>query len=251
MPAKSYPASGVKRLNRPPHPYVIEPPEDQKTDYKRGDTLTFTLLLFGEANNNLAYFIYAFDQIGDIGIGKRVDGKLASFCLHQVSAGRHIIYSKEESKIRKDQPVQNLSIELPKHDGDVVSDLTVELITPLRLKYENSLHAELPFHVLIRAMLRRASSLFEYHGGGEPPLDYRGLILQARDINIKESRISWHDWRRYSNRQEQAMMMGGMIGEITYANVPGEYMPLLRFCEQVHLGKQTTFGLGKIKVIQK
>ena len=47
------------------------------------------------------------------------------------------------------------------------------------------------------------------------------------------------------------MMMGGMVGKIIYENVPREYVPILKFCEQVHLGKATTFGLGKIKVTQK
>jgi CRISPR/Cas system endoribonuclease Cas6 (RAMP superfamily) len=74
------------------------------------------------------------------------------------------------------------------------------------------------------------------------------LVAHAKDVAVKESHIGWYDWRRYSNRQEQAMMMGGMVGKITYAGVPGEYLPLLKFCEQTHLGKATTFGLGKIKV---
>ena len=44
------------------------------------------------------------------------------------------------------------------------------------------------------------------------------------------------------------MFMGGMVGEVTYADVPSEYLPILSFCQEVHLGKQTTFGLGKITV---
>ena len=244
-------SGGRKRIAQPPHPYVIEPPEDTKTHYQKGDLLNFSLLLFGAACDNIAYFIHAFDQIGGTGIGKRINGKGATFALNEVCADDDLIYSKKDGKIKKQAKAGDLSlsdlIETPKTG---LFDIELELATPLRLKYQNGLKADLPFDVLTRAMLRRISSLFEYHGGGEPPLDYRGLIRRARQVEIKESHIGWYDWRRYSNRQEQAMMMGGMVGKIIYKDVPGEYLPLLRFCELAHLGKATTFGLGKIKVTQ-
>jgi len=84
-----------------------------------------------------------------------------------------------------------LSVAAGLSDHDAEMDITITLITPLRLKYQNSLNADLPFHVLIRAMLRRASSLLAHHDSQEPELD---------------------------------------------------------FCEKVHIGKATTFGLGKIHV---
>lgn len=249
LPVRQGQPAGTKRVVRPPHPYVIEPPDDKKTHYSRGDSLNFTLLLFGAANDNIAYFIYAFDQMGDIGIGKSINSKRASFLLMKVSANEHIIYKKSEGKIQQKPVLEDLRLEeITTSDNSADIDVEIELITPLRLKYQNSLNAELPFHVLTRAMLRRVSSLFEYHGGGEPSLDYMGLIRRAKQIEIKESHIKWYDWRRYSNRQEQAMMMGGMIGRITYRGQIAEYITLLRVCEKLHIGKQTSFGLGKIIV---
>ncbi|OPY08167.1 MAG: hypothetical protein A4E66_01907 [Syntrophus sp. PtaB.Bin001] len=44
------------------------------------------------------------------------------------------------------------------------------------------------------------------------------------------------------------MLMGGLIGDIRYSGPLDEFLPLLRFCEKTHLGKQTSFGLGKIAV---
>ncbi len=41
--------------------------------------------------------------------------------------------------------------------------------------------------------------------------------------------------------------MGGMVGTVTFEGEIGEYLPLIEFCSKVHLGKQTVFGLGKIK----
>ncbi|MDD3582368.1 MAG: CRISPR system precrRNA processing endoribonuclease RAMP protein Cas6, partial [Desulfobacca sp.] len=146
--------------------------------------------------------------------------------------------------------VTDLPLEHPTADqpGD---QITVILQTPLRLEFKNTYRAELPFHVLIRGILRRIAALNHHYGAGEPDLDYRGLVARAQKIKTKASSVRWYDWKRYSNRQEQAMLMGGMIGQVTYGGPLGEFLPLMRYAEQVHLGKATTFGLGKIKLVRE
>jgi hypothetical protein len=42
------------------------------------------------------------------------------------------------------------------------------------------------------------------------------------------------------------MLLGGMTGTMQYDGALSEFMPLLRYCQKTHLGKQTTFGLGQI-----
>ncbi|MGB4108291.1 MAG: CRISPR system precrRNA processing endoribonuclease RAMP protein Cas6 [Desulfomonilia bacterium] len=240
-----------KRIAAPPNPYVIEPPLETKTTYKAGEPFEFTLLLFGKANEYLPYFIYAIEQIGRTGIGRRTKGKAAGFTLRTVCSSGRELYSFTTRQMSSFQDLQtNLPDDLiggyPVQAGKCTVKITLK--TPLRLKYRSRLEPDLPFHVLIRAGLRRLSSLLTYHGSGEPQLDYKGLVHHAMDVQVMESSICWFDWRRYSNRQEQAMFMGGMVGEVTYADVPSEYLPILSFCQEVHLGKQTTFGLGKITV---
>ncbi len=243
--------AGRKRIASPPHPYVIEPPAEQKTNYYRDDSFNFILLIFGAVNDYLPYFIYAFDQMGQMGIGKKIDGRRASFSLQQVTMEDTVIYSKADGRINMPLSLPELSIKLPQQASSLNNlKLEIKLETPLRLKYQNTLHAELPFHVLTRSMLRRASSLLAFYGDGEPPLDYRGMVQRAEQVRITNSGIKWFDWRRYSNRQEQAMLIGGMIGSITYSGQLAEYIPLLQFCEQVHIGKQTAFGLGKFLLRQ-
>ena len=147
------------------------------------------------------------------------------------------------SKKLKSPATYDVNID-PATDYQGCSAIRFNLLTPLRLKQNNTLSSELPFHVLVRAMLRRISSLFEHFGNGEPPLDYRGLISRAQGVTIESSSLRWHDWERYSNRQEQAMMMGGLIGSVTYRGSLSEYMPLLDLCKNLHIGKQSSFGLG-------
>jgi len=102
--------------------------------------------------------------------------------------------------------------------------------------------------VLVRGALRRVSSLMDYYDNEEPLLDYRGMVQRASLVSIVDRRVQWHDWRRYSFRQDQAMLLGGMLGSVTYEGKLGEFIPLIELCSKIHLGKQTSFGLGKIRV---
>jgi len=231
----------------PPHPFVIEPPLTTQTHFHPGDSFAFRLLLFGWANDYLPYFIYAFQEMGRLGLGKRLSGRRAGFTLDQVTDGGQIIYDGVHQNLVQKTPPE-LVLEAPPAAAASPASLTVRLQTPLRLKFQNTLRAELPFHLLIRAALRRLATLNQHYGGGEPPLDYRGLVARAQAVAIQTSRLQWFDWQRYSNRQDKAMLMGGMIGAITYQGNLAEFLPLLRYAEKVHLGKATTFGLGKIAI---
>jgi len=239
--------AGGPRVASPPHPFVIEPPLTAETHFKKGEPFEFQFLLFGRANDYLPYFIYAFDEMGKVGIGKRVNGKRARFSLRNITADGKRIYSQEDRMLQKGEWYRDMSFPPGMDRAEDITSIRLFIETPLRLKFGNRLTAALPFHVLARAMLRRISSLFNFYGDGEPELDYRGLVKRAQDIRIADSRLAWFDWRRYSSRQDQEMLMGGIVGSVTYEGAIGGYMPLIELCSEVHLGKQTSFGLGKIR----
>jgi len=235
------------RTASPPHPFVIEPPLTTSTRFPEGASFDFQLLLFGDTNKNLPYFIYAFEQMGKIGIGKKVNGKRGRFVLKKVRCGEDIIYADIDQKLNMTSSVQTITLGPDESHSEKEFNLRLHLLTPLRLKFENRLKADLPFHVLVRAMLRRISTLFNTYGQGEPELDYRGLVKKAEQIKVAEADLRWFDLRRYSLRQDKAMLMGGMLGTITYHGDLNEYVPLIDLCSELHLGKQTSFGLGKIE----
>ncbi|MBP8980678.1 MAG: CRISPR system precrRNA processing endoribonuclease RAMP protein Cas6 [Syntrophobacterales bacterium] len=250
-----------RRISSRPHPYVIEPLAGEQTRYRAGEIFTFNLLLFGRANDSLPYFIYAFSEVGRSGIGSKTKGQGARFSLVSVSSQDQILYDGAENRMYPREVTEDLGALLRPLNGKADSGepagggvstdsrITLELLTPLRLKYGNHFHgASLPFHVLVRAALRRVSSLCLYHGAGEPELDYRGLVARSQAVQADEESLYWFDWERYSSRQDQKMLMGGLMGRVHYTGDLDEFLPLLRFCEQVHLGKQTTFGLGHIRL---
>ncbi len=229
-----------------PRPFVIEPPMSSQTHYPEGSSFDFNLILFGNENENLGYFIYSLVQMGRIGIGKRINSERGRYVLQRVVHGESEIYSRETQVLNLPEDLQDISPDNLVAANKPCHRLRVNILTPLRVKFKNRLSGELPFHVLVRAMLRRASSLFSNYDLRNPDLDYRGMVTRAGKVKISESDLRWYDWRRYSNRQHQSMRMGGMVGSIVYEGNLTEFIPLVEFSKNVHVGKQTTFGLGKI-----
>lgn len=220
------------------------------THFQPEDGFAFTLLLFGWANEYLPYFVYTLEEMGKIGLGRSIAGQRGSFRLEQITAQGQLIYHRQDRVLLK-QPPQDLALPEPGRHREGTSTITVRLETPRRLKYQNTLQAQLPFHVLLRAVLRRIASLGTSFEAGEPRLDYRGLVGRAQQVETVQADLQWLDWRRYSNRQDQAMLMGGLTGSVTYEGNLAELQPLFAFAEQVHIGKATTFGLGKIRVVSE
>ncbi len=228
-------------------PYVLEPPLTNNTHFSKDDELEFHLILFGEINKSLPYIIYALKDAESLPVGKKVDGKKAGLALCEVKKDGKTIYSKDDQTIHMDGLYSELKVPSLKGSKAQEIRLKIDLLTPLRLKFKNRLNADLPFHVLIRGVLRRITSIFSHYGEGEPELDYKGLVRRAGSVRVVESSIDWFDWRRYSFHRDQAMLMGGITGSVTYKGDLEEFIPLIELCEKLHIGKQTSFGLGKIK----
>ena len=128
--------------------------------------------------------------------------------------------------------------------------LTISLVTPLRLRFDGHITDKIEFHVLIRNLLRRISSLSYFHCGEKFQVDFKGLIEKARTVNQIASDIHWYDWKRYSTRQEEWMSLGGVTGTVLYEGDISDFMLLLRLGEYAHVGKGTSFGLGKYEILK-
>ena len=102
--------------------------------------------------------------------------------------------------------------------------------------------------MLVRALLRRASSLAYFHGGQRWDLDYRGWIARAEGVRTAEARTGWMEWERYSTRQKQRTSIGGTVGRMVYEGDLAPFRPLLALGTWIHAGKGTVFGNGMMRV---
>jgi hypothetical protein len=258
-----------------PHPFVLEPPEEEQQRYSAHDRLAFHLALIGRAMEYLPYFLFTFDELGRIGLGK---GK-GRFQLESVfgidTAGDVVVFKGSERRfVGRGVPLtlEDVTRRIP----GKVDEVEVEFLTPARLKYGHKLTSQLEFHILFRALLLRLSLLVLCHGGGGMlPLPSGGTVSAlavaqyfyrdrridaasqrsiheaiegAKDIAIERSALYWRDWERYSARQDARMRLGGVMGTIRYVGALTGFLPYLSWGEYLHVGKNTSFGLGKMRL---
>lgn len=235
----------LRKYEKAPHPFVIEPPFETKTHYQPGDTVNFGLILLGKAAEYLPYFIYTFEELGKIGIGK---GR-GRYELREVSCEGRQIYNSVERQLKSTPPCSPSL--LKRGSGGVGSDshfLTLNFLTPTRIVINNDLIVEPEFHQIIRPLLRRISTISYFHYGERLDLDFKGLIERAQTVKVKERHTEWYDWERYSARQDVRMSLGGFVGKMTFEGELGEFMEFIELGEMLHVGKGTSFGLGKYTV---
>ena len=233
-----------RTVNTRPHPFVLQPGKNRE-NMEQGAEFSFSLLLLDRAVEMLAHLVYAVRVMGASGIGSGCRNGLGRFALQKVSVSGRTIYSAEKETLTTAPEPFCIGLDNKRDSGP--SRLKVHLLTPLRFKQGNRMNTDLPFHVLIRACLRRIAALEEAYGGGEPDLDYRGLVERARQVKTLKSSIRWQKLYRWSNRQRQNTSLSGLSGSIIYHGDLNEFVPILHYGEQVNIGKQTVFGLGKIE----
>lgn len=109
--------------------------------------------------------------------------------------------------------------------------------------------ATFDFRLLVSKMLRRTLELaHDYAPGQTLDWDLEPWLEKAAAVRVVSSDLVWHDWQRYSNRQRTKMRLGGLVGEMTLEGDLRPFSALLRTAEIVHVGKGTTFGLGRVEV---
>lgn len=239
-----------------PHPFIIEPPLERKREYKGGEEFSFNLILIGKAIDYLPYFVFTFDKLGEVGIG-RGRGRYWLKEVRSISANfdHNLIYTGEDKTFKDSYTLINEKdiLEECKRYGDK-RKITLNFLTPTRLKFEEHFTQELEFHILIRNLLRRVSLLSYFHCGKELNVDFKNLIEKAKKVKREDSNLTWYDWQRYSTRQDARMMLGGFIGKVTFnfdGTEPNLFLPLILLGRYIHIGKGTSFGLGKYEISEE
>jgi len=232
----------MKKYPQSPHPFVIEPPLEDKRLYQKGDPICFNLTLIGKSIDYLPYFIYTFIELGKRGIGKG-NGR---YLLEEVrDLNGKVIFSSEDNTLKNGYSILQFDDITSQNNSGKIS---LSFLTPTRIKFDERLTLDLEFHVLIRNLLRRISLLSYFHCGEELNLNFREVIEMAKEVQTLSKNLRWHDWERYSNRQKTRMNMGGFMGEIAYEGDLDQFHLFLKLGEYIHLGKGSSFGLGKYEI---
>lgn len=238
------PAPLKNAISAPP-PFCLEPDLDERREYNAGEAFSFTLKLFSYAVEYLPFFVQAFRLAGERGMGN--PPKTGHFLIEKIISGGESIFHAESDNLDIPTPQELPDIEeLP--DSSECGGLLLKIRAPLRHKSDNHFSANLEFADLLHLVLRRMKALHHLEGTdwNLPRNQYSMLWTFAKEAAIAENGLYWHEWTRYSSRQNSYMKFGGLMGEATYQGNLGFFRNFLRFASIAHIGKQTSFGLGLV-----
>jgi hypothetical protein len=237
----------IHDLHDIPRPFVIEPPTDGRREYRAGEALEFGLVVIGRAIDHLPYFLYSFEQLGRMGLGR----DLAPARLERVEVLRP--WQPIGTTIYQDGRAIGNDWDLPlitahaiaAHAAQLPADLRIELLTPLRLKARGNLLRSIDLGALVQAICWRLNTLSIFHGNGPWDVDHRTLVEQARAVAV-EQRVRWVELLRTSTRGDdpQTMPQGGLVGSAILRGVPEAVRSVLLAGSVIHVGKSATFGHG-------
>lgn len=234
-----------------PRPFVLQPPRGGRV-LRPGEPFGLGATLLGHGTEYLAYFLHSLEEMGRRGVGQRP----ARFRLKQAlavdSAGQEIPFYRGDGGalpgrlLRDPEP---WALARLAERGQLLTGarrVEIEFRSPTRLVYQGRVSERPPFHVIVRALLRRLDLLMRVHGSGPLEVDFRNLVALATECRLEGEMLRFIEFERYSNRQKRAQQMGGVVGRATYGGPLGSLMPLLMCAPAVQIGKATTFGLGQV-----
>ncbi len=243
---------GKIRSTAIPAPFVIEPPETSATSFQRKDPFDFGLVLFGRSNEHLLHFIQTFEEMGRLGIGRRTEKGRSRFVIASVDAGGETVWDGRERSLREGDYTEDLRAgflaDAEKALSSPIAAVTVHLVSPLVGVAGSSREDVLAFPVLMQSVLDRILTLNRTYGKGQLAIDVPGLVSRAAGVRITQSSLRRRGEARPVRRPDSSVHSGRVIGEVTYEGPLGEFLPCLRFCERTHLGRETAWGAGQIRV---
>ena len=237
--------------SRAPSAWMVEPVLEGGRVHPADAVLSVDFVLIGRAQSHLPLVVAAWQRGLAKGIGThRVAARLLSvWSLDGADASPACQAYAPDSGW---QLSSNGLVSIPPVPANL-EEVRLELLTPLRLKRNNDLVGprELDAGVLLDAVVRRISLLARAHAGGFPKVDFHAMKATAKTLELDVSGLRWHDWTRFSSRQGETMQMGGLLGEVRLRGKLAEFWPFLYAAQWAHVGKATSFGLGRMRLLSQ
>lgn len=224
-----------------PHPYALAPQSGGIA--KQGDPRVLDLLLFGRGARYAPALIAALRSAGADGLGRdrqrlrletieRIDGQ-----------GYPLSFNLDVGACAR----------LPEPAPEVPKEVTVQLLSPLRLRVRDRelRPANFSFRPFFSALLRRATQMTAIHGEAQhlrAETDYALLVRHAAELIADRSALTWSEGKRWSSRQQQEIPTSGLLGEFSLRGDLAPVWPWLWAGQWLHVGKGAVMGLGSYRL---
>lgn len=224
-------------------PYIFVPPEMSRTStvVRQGRSLTFEFVLLGNAIQFAPALIHALENIQDYGLGADRYPFRLSQILH--SEDQRIIWQKGQF-----YPIGIRAVRIPVCTLPDVRGVSVKLLTPLQIRRGGQLLTQISFETLIRNITNRVLAVTERYTGWTDSGEIKKLQASAAGVQTIRENLRVKPLKRYSNRTEEKMDFSGLLGNMEYRGDLTPFVPWLAAAQRLHVGRHTTFGMGKIRV---
>lgn len=239
--------SGPSGLADAPRPFVFRAPHLDAQTFNPGQQFHFDLHLFDLRPQIIAYFISAFQQLTETGIGPA----RGAAHLHSVSVlngSRHAVSQIYSGGILHAN-VPCLPIQIPLTPSlEPVTAVSIQFLTPTELRKNQPTSSAPPFAVLLARLRDRISNLLTLYGPGQPDFDFTGMNTRAQEIETTNAALVHRSATRYSGTQAGSHPLGGFVGNMRFKGDLAEFLPLLKAGEWTGVGRHTVWGNGQLEV---
>lgn len=235
----------------PPKLLVIELPASSPRVLKPGDELRFRLLLFGPAIDQRIYPIVAMRILGETGLGyKRGRCELTRIsAVNPLTGTQQQVYSSTDQMVHQNEtPITIGEICRWCESWNAGPLLKLAFMTPLRLPGRGYKPEDLELRIVLKSALERLSILALLAGlPQDREFDYSTPLVAAEKVAVLSRAVTWQEYSRFSKPQDQRMAMGGFLGHLILQGDFSALKPYLKIAELLHVGKNSTFGLGQVR----
>ncbi len=130
--------------------------------------------------------------------------------------------------------------------------VAVELLSPTRLLVGGKplpLDHPVPFEVLVKSALDRFAGLYGRQASPVLSEEIRPAVeAEAARVPLLEQDVRPAPGSHHSRRSRRRLDLGGTVGRLVYGEAAASFFHVLRAAEVLHVGKNATFGCGRIRV---
>jgi len=237
-----------------PKPIIIDPPDGGV--YSEGQQLKFEVTLVGKAVECLPFVVCGLRLFGQARFGASNECLMLESVIDGADSDSPIetlIYNGKTDTYTGHGIILNFNqitndVYRATDSRESTSNMHIRFLTPFRYRENNRLGAPLDFKIFMARILDRIE-LLSVHSPLIDPFDKKAILDAADLVRTERNTLKWQDWERYSSRQNSRMKFGGYLGDIVFSGNLLPFLPYIKMGEYLHVGKQTSFGLGKYRVM--
>jgi len=260
-------SSSVKPVGAPlgnqenlPATFVLDPPDPRVRPYQEGERMRFELIGVGPMCDHLPQSIKAFEEFGKVGfiLDRLSRAHFRLVTVRDLLSGNREVYDSGKLLPIISQDIAEAVSEVTAFAEEIV----VTFRTPARIENQNARRKDREtglavfndFYDLVYNAAHRVAGLWQIYGdiwlGPAEFYRWRERLLKlSRQVTTVHNDLKMVRLSGYSNLQEAPKRLDGFVGSMRFAGDFSPFVQLLRIGEIVHVGTETTCGLGQFRII--